>query len=101
MAGWRRHGARIAETLRPGLNGSEIDAMTADLGFRLPVEARIWWEWHDGTSSTMTTHALGLDYLYLPLENAVGQYRQMREIARATAAGEADLEPEDVWPRSW
>ena len=48
---WRDQGAVVVDCLRPGLSDDEIDACTAELGFRLPAEARVWWSWHDGADT--------------------------------------------------
>lgn len=102
--GWRHAGAPIVQSLRPGLDEREIDATTSELRLRLPVEARTWWAWHDGASSTMTSHALGLGFLYLPLSKAVALYRQWRAIAHESV-DPASLDPErdadDIWHPSW
>lgn len=100
-AGWRRHGAPIADSLRLGLAQPDVEAMTAELDLRLPVEARTWWGWHDGASTMFPTHTIGAHYVFPPLEAAIGQYRRWRDIARKTVAGEADLDAEDLWAHSW
>ncbi len=47
---WRRVGATIARSLRPGLSDPEMDAVTLPLGIRLPEELRGWWGTHDGAT---------------------------------------------------
>ena len=48
---WRRQRAPITEALSPGLDEEEMDALIAPLGLSLPVEARVWWGWHDGVAA--------------------------------------------------
>lgn len=94
-------GARIVESLRPGLPDAELDALTEPLGLRLPAEARTWWGWRDGTNSLTGDHAIGLDLLYLPIQHSLDAYRTQRRIAAQVAEGDDVLTPDDVWPRSW
>jgi cell wall assembly regulator SMI1 len=101
---WRRQGAPIAASLRPGLSDAEMEAIVGPLGVMLPAEARVWWGWHDGTSAMTNDYALGLDFIFLPLERAVAVYRQVREIALSVAAprpGEEELDEDSIWDQSW
>jgi cell wall assembly regulator SMI1 len=75
-ARWREQGAPIAGDLRPGLDDTALDAATAPLELRLPIEARVLWGWHDGTETSLTSHAIGLDLIFLSLDNAVKRYRK-------------------------
>lgn len=43
-----RHGAPIADGLRPGATARALDAAERELGFPLPLEVRTWFAWHDG-----------------------------------------------------
>jgi cell wall assembly regulator SMI1 len=99
-AGWREQRAPIADTLRPGLSGPVMDEATSSLDMTLPIEARVWWGWHDG-ASTMTNCAIGLDLIFLPLENALDLYRRHLQTAEQLSAAGDVTTPDDAWPRSW
>jgi cell wall assembly regulator SMI1 len=96
---WRAQGAAIAGDLRPGLEAAAIQEATAAVGVQLPVEARVWWGWHDGTSRSLTSHAIGGDLLYLTIEAAVTRYQ--RERAGAAAAMQDGVDPQKTWPPTW
>lgn len=99
QARWRREGAIVAEVLRPGLEIGVIERAMRPLGLTLPLEARLWWGWHDGTERTTHSQAIGLDLLFLPLERAVSNYQRQMDIARRVANG--DLDPDEIWPPGW
>ena len=72
---WRAQEAPILERLTPGLSVEEIDAVTAPLGVRLPAEARLWWQWHNGVpgakGSLRVLRTIGGPYYeYIPIEEA-------------------------------
>jgi cell wall assembly regulator SMI1 len=105
---WSLQGAPLLEHLRTGLSGQEMDALVAPLDLRLPLEARIWWGWHDGATtngrpSVRRTVGAGLEYL--PLAEAVEQYRACREASQEVAgtAGQPRplSEPEYWWAPQW
>jgi cell wall assembly regulator SMI1 len=103
-ARWRAQGAPITERLTPGLSNEEMDAITAPLGIRLPAEARLWWQWHNGVPvSTVTLRAQrtigGAYYEYTPLEEAAAEYEQARNIA-AEVVSSPDTAG-DFWHPSW
>jgi cell wall assembly regulator SMI1 len=99
---WRRLGAPIAESLRPGLSVAEIDALVAPLGFRLPSEASVWWGWHDGTESARLSHALGNGIVALQLEQAVARHRENRRIAEELIRDRLTPDAaENYWPPHW
>jgi cell wall assembly regulator SMI1 len=104
-ARWRAQTAPIAERLTPGLSNEEINAITGPLGVRLPAEARLWWQWHNGVPrSAVTLRAQrtigGAYYEYLPLEEAATGYRQLREIA-AEVVSSPEQHADDFWHPSW
>ena len=104
-ARWHAEGAPITERLTPGLSDEEIDAITAPLGIRLPAEARLWWQWHNGVpASAVTLRAErtigGPYYEYIPLEEAAADYRQVRKIA-AEVVRDMDQDVDDFWHPSW
>jgi cell wall assembly regulator SMI1 len=104
---WQRQGVPLLEHLRPGLPRSEIDALIAPLGLRLPVEARTWWGWHDGarTNGPSVRRTIGAGFEYLPLAEAVEQYRLCREASEQVASTEGHprpmSEPEYWWRPQW
>ena len=100
-AAWREQGALIADGLRPGLTDTEMTALARSSQLALPVEARVWWGWHDGTNSMTGSYAVGRELLFLPLARALDLYRQQLTIAENVAEGEESLTPDDVWPRAW
>jgi len=109
-ARWRDQRAPIAERLQPGLSDGEMDALTAPVGLHLPAEARIWWGWHDGVpadpSGLMVYRQIGGAGLpYLPLADAVTEYRRRRALAaESTREAPADSERARVdfwWDPTW
>ena len=83
--GWARQSAPVMEHLRPGLSPERIDDLTAPVGLRLPVEARIWWGWHDGVDVRLGPRTeLGPS---LPFSTARGGDRLMSPAAGPSRAG--------------
>jgi hypothetical protein len=92
---WTAQGTPIAGRLAPGLSDDEMDELTAPLGLRLPVEARVWWGWHDGApwrpgGELTPERSIGPGVEYMPLRDAVKDYLMDREIF---AEIEGDPEP--------
>jgi hypothetical protein len=85
---WGRQKAPIAEFLVPGLPEDVIDAMTAPLGVRLPVEARVWWQWHNGVDvpkerwTSQARRLGGTDFDIISLERAVAEYHWRRRLVQ-------------------
>lgn len=108
---WRRQRAPLLEHLRPGLTDSEADSLTAPLGLHLPVEARIWWGWHDGVSADVLPGygrtIGGPGFQFLPLKEAVAVYVRWRKLAGELAGDfvgdpRVQLADQDYWwPPSW
>jgi cell wall assembly regulator SMI1 len=98
-ARWREQEAPILQALRPGLDPSEMQAATEPLGIRLPAEVRVWWGWHDGAKPSLTSHAIGLDWLYLTLEDALARCGEER--AGAADAVEEGVSPPQTWQPGW
>lgn len=98
-ARWTEQEAPISVDLQAGLSEAEISAETQRLGLTLPIEARTWWAWHNGTTRPVTSHAIGLDLVYLTLQAAVTRCQRERE--GATTAVEEGLDPEDAWQHVW
>lgn len=115
---WVRQGAPVVERLRPGLSDAEIRELAAGLPFEIPPELRCWWGWHDGAAAlpgdgwSYQDRSIGIaSYAFLPLADAVKEYRRNREIHPTAEVPEdvpKDL-PEHVleelrqlyWHESW
>ena len=102
---WETAGAPVGYLARPGLSGAEIDALVLPLGLRLPVEARLWWEWHDGTDrdasvTSIEGNLLGPVLRLLRLDDAVNAYRSACQLAN-DAAGESGMAPQQWREGSW
>jgi len=99
---WRERGAPIAELIAAGLSAAAIDDATAPLGLRLPVEARIWFSWHDGVphwgASSQLTSA---GWMPLPMVDALGQYHQNRRLSVELYEPSIEASPDAAWPPSW
>lgn len=97
----RDQGAAIVDVLRPGLSDKEMDRLTSEVGIDLPHEARVWWGWHDGAGELGAINVwqppeleLGPGISLLPMQDAVGHCRRMRELCDS-------IDPDVTWPRSW
>jgi cell wall assembly regulator SMI1 len=101
---WRRQRAPLVEGLQPGLTDQDIDELTAPLEIRLPREARMWWQWHDGAGSTgerAVCREFGPGLAFYSLREAVDMCRQIRNMFRDIWAADG---PEVVaywWRPSW
>jgi hypothetical protein len=97
-------GAPVTRLWRPGLDDSQMDAITAELGLSLSLstEARIWWAWHDGIDHEQSPmhSSFGPGWDAYPLAHAVDDAIANREIA----AEEAEADPDShnsAWLSSW
>jgi len=92
---WRSQDAPLLASLQAGLDDDQIAEAVRPLGLRLPVEARIWWRWHDGVPVEAirftTERTVGPRLDYLPLAEAVRTYRTMVELARKAVEAPAGL----------
>jgi cell wall assembly regulator SMI1 len=99
---WRRQKAPVAANLRPGLAAAEIEKLTHPLELSLPLEARIWWGWHDGAdigpNRMAVSRMIGPLLEFLPLKDAVASYEVGRQI-RAKAHGEEAVD--EWWRPEW
>ena len=88
----------MIDHLRPGLPSKRIDEITRPLGLTLPVEARIWWGWHDGVDVRFGVHVeLSPSLPFLPLEEAAALCDHARRQAAQVAGDQADY----WWRPSW
>jgi cell wall assembly regulator SMI1 len=101
---WRRQRAPLAAGLRPGLTDQDIDDLTAPLEIRLPREARMWWQWHDGAGSTgglAVDRELGPGLAFYSLREAVELCRQMRDMFRDIWAADGPEVVDYWWRPTW
>lgn len=97
---WRSQGANIAAALRPGLSDEQILAVTTPLGMHLPLEARIWWRWHDGVQRMAGRWCDSGVLQLLGLSEALGVREQMLTIA-AENWDDPRAGTEGTWPTTW
>jgi cell wall assembly regulator SMI1 len=92
-AAWRERGALIADHLAPGLTDDEMRRLVEPLGIGLPLEARRWWGWHDGVTTTAArAHYIGPDFGILSLGEAVQLYETIR----------LSVDPDEIsWKPTW
>lgn len=97
---WQRVGANLARSARAGLDSDAIDALTASVGITLPLEARTWFQWHDGSGDGVDhTASLGPRFELWSLSLMVAAYREERAF---TLREKDDAEdPYIGWPRTW
>ncbi|HEY2216591.1 MAG TPA: hypothetical protein VGH21_03785 [Solirubrobacteraceae bacterium] len=88
-------GLPLNESTRPGLSDAELAALADPLPFGLPLEARAWWGWRDGTYPGRPAWVFGPGRGCLSLSRAVEMHRRSRASAHEFAS-----EPGLVGPRS-
>jgi hypothetical protein len=94
-------GAPAAEWFRPGLTAEKIEEAVAPLGLRLPSEARIWWEWHDGATAEGRELLPGPLRQCLTLVGAVDLYRRSRVLADKAARTWPEHNSDFLWSPTW
>lgn len=81
---WIDQGAPILQHIRPGLTTGEISELLEPIGLRLPTEAHIWFQWHDGVdlgpNLRRDTH-IGNWFRPLSLSRAVEDRQRLRALA--------------------
>ncbi|MET0604090.1 MAG: hypothetical protein ABW167_19055 [Baekduia sp.] len=95
--------APVAQLWRPGLAEAEMDALTAEIGISLSIEAKIWWGWHDGVelgAARPWQRGIGGGWDALPLAVAVEDTARNRQIAVTIAAENPGFHHAD-WSDSW
>jgi hypothetical protein len=84
---------------RPGLAVDQIRELLLGFPGTLPTEAELWWSWRgwDETGDLLP------DTKYLPLQEAIAEYRMRRQFAIEEAASPQtpDVSPDDWWPPLW
>ena len=75
-----------------------MDALTDPIGLKLPLEARRWWEWHDGAEPQIPGIAAetGPGRAFLSLAESVREWQRLHQLLlEASHAGDPD------WRESW
>jgi len=89
----------------PGLSEAEIAELAAPLPFALPVEARVWWGWRDGTNPAGRAWSFGPGRYCLSPSSAVQEYQRDREGAERSAADPGisgpRSDPDFMWHPGW
>lgn len=88
----------IQARLAPGLDETEMEALTDPLELRIPPEGRVWWSWHNGISSGTgaTSEGLVRAFFLLSLADAVETYYERQRIAGEIVGAD----PSELWPRN-
>lgn len=94
----------VAAGLRPGLAAREIEERMRPVELALPLEAQVWWQWHDGVDHVAPGWWVPLheqigdsNLALLQLSEAVDKYWDYRRLA---VRAEPDS-PERLFRRSW
>jgi hypothetical protein len=101
---WRTQQAPVADRLQPGLSEAALDELTSPVGIRLPTEARMWWQWHNGAAPDLSLAArreLGPGFAFLPLEEAVVLVERLRTMAQQVWAPEGQEAVDYWWRPTW
>jgi hypothetical protein len=96
-------GGPVEEWFRPGLTMREINRTLAPLDLGLPLEALIWWEWHDGPVLPYRTAQPPRWRNCLSLAAAVEQYKKARSVAENTTEPDSPPlnDPDFRWNPTW
>lgn len=99
----RQQGVPVDEWVNPGLAAETIRERLASIDLSLPVEGRVWWEWHDGSDYGGWDKVIGPGSGHLSLSDAIAKYRQKRQAAYKTADPDALPfgDPDYAWKPSW
>lgn len=90
IEGWHaRGGTGVRPSLRAGATQAQLDAVEAELGCRLPEEARAMWRWRDGRDGAGDGTPMVWYHDPLPVAQALADYRELR------------AEPANGWDASW
>ena len=104
-ARWRAVHAPVVDRLRPGLADAELDALMEPLGLRLPMEARVWWGWHDGVEATSVRLSREREIMpaleFHPLAEAVDRCWTWRRISRGWHDDAPGEQPDPWWDDAW
>jgi len=84
---WLQHNAPVSHsTLRPGLNGEQLDALETRYGFPLHPELRTLLSWHDGCAHSPRAVQIWTDFMF---GASAFMYQQVHDL------------PEDYWDPRW
>lgn len=70
------HNPEVAHSLQAGLTSNEVETLTANLPFALPIEVCLLYQWHNGTSSD---GPFIFNHRFLSLQESVEFYRKNLE----------------------
>ena len=95
---WREEDAPIVPLLRPGLTDEQIDDLCQPLGLAVPLELRVWWNWHDGadlpSNGNGAHRAINSWSEFLPLASALELCQRKRQWFPVDG-------DEPYWKESW
>jgi cell wall assembly regulator SMI1 len=99
----RRQGLGVDQWTRLGITTDVMEEILAPLGLRLPIEARVWWEWHDGSTYGGWEKVLGPGNVCLSLEESVKKYQQCRIEAEELVVPDCPPldDPDFRWNPAW
>jgi hypothetical protein len=100
----RGQGIPVDQWRKPGLTSTEIQKTLDAIGLHAPIEARTWWEWHNGANPDGQDRVFGPWRDCLSLERAVAKYRQSRWIAEQSADDDLPSpmnDPDFRWNPAW
>ena len=101
LAELRRAGSPAADLLRPGLGAEPIAELAARMPAGLPDEVAALYGWRDGLEGEgAPEQELFPGGFWLSLEQALELRDEQLEVV-GTAAAQAGLDPELLWPASW
>lgn len=93
-------GAPISEMFLPGIDRKKQRKQTKALDLKLPIEAKVWWEWHDGAKTTRQVPFgayFGPRFYALSVKEATHRYREELKSAKQIAGRESGF----LWQRNW
>jgi hypothetical protein len=98
----RSQGVPAIDVAQPGLTDQTMQELVSPLGLTLPLEARVWWGWRNGVPETAGAGRteIGPGRKWLPLDEAVAECSQIRQMLAEAAGGEQRL-TEAAWASSW
>jgi cell wall assembly regulator SMI1 len=96
---WAERDPDFVPELRRGLSVREMDAALGSRNLRLPLEAKTWFCWHDGTTSARMLGASAA--LFSPLARMVERYDQLLEGSEEGKDANGQLPLGAGWRVSW
>lgn len=103
-----RQQAPIVHAWRPGVPTDEARArVRARAGLRLPVEAQVWFAWHDGVTPRRPAfrgsefHFVSQDLELLSLDECIAEHLRLREMAVMLEHDDPIITADERWPATW